>query len=236
MSIVGLFVCVAVYGLWVITAHALLRGPRPDPWTGLAAILNSVYVRIYHRARFDGQEHARGLAGPLVVVANHTSGIDPLLVQAAVPFFVRWMMGEQMMLEWARGLWDFIEVIGVDMKGRDSASARQAIRAIESGNVIGIFPEGSIERPARTLDPFMPGVGLIVHKTKARVLPVVIEGTPYTATAWGSLFVRGKARVRVMPPIDYAALGLHAQQIAADLQSRYQEWTGWPVTPHGDAE
>ncbi len=77
--------------------------------------------------------------------------------------------------------------------------------------------------------PFIPGVGLIIAKTGAPVLPLVIEGAPYAATAWGSLFKPSRTRVRVMPLISYPKEGMKPEQIARDLERRYAEWTGWPV-------
>ena len=100
---------------------------------------------------------------------------------------------------------------------------------LNEGGVLGIFPEGGIERPARQLRTFAPGVGLLVSRGKARVLPVVIDGTPETPTAWGSLFRPSQARVRFFPVIDYPALNMSASEIVKDLQTRYLAWTGWPI-------
>ena len=212
-------------------SREVLRGPREDVLTGLGALANRVYCRVMHGVRVEGKEHLPPGRdpGPLIVVANHTAGIDPLVIQYACPFYVRWMMIEQMMLPAFKGLWDWMEVIPVAGNGRELASARAAMRVVAAGGVLGIFPEGGIERPARTLMPFIPGVGLIVAKTGARVLPLVIDGAPYTATAWGSLFKPSRTRVRVMPMIEYPAGAWKPADIASDLQRRYAQWTGWPV-------
>jgi hypothetical protein len=53
--------------------------------------------------------------------------------------------------------------------------------------VIGVFPEGRLERPERHLLPFLPGLGVMIKRTRASVLPIVIEGTPQTETAWASV-------------------------------------------------
>jgi 1-acyl-sn-glycerol-3-phosphate acyltransferase len=135
-------------------------------------------------------------AGPLLVVCNHTAGVDPLLVQSACSFFVRWMMGKDMRLAWLRDVWDWLDIIDVDRKGRDTRAARVALRALRDRCVVGIFPEGRIERPRGRLLPFQPGLGLIVKSSGAPVLPVFIRGTPDAPTAWGSLSRRSSSVVR----------------------------------------
>ena len=65
--------------------------------------------------------------------------------------------------------------------------AREAIKHVRGGGVLGIFPEGGLERPARTILPFQAGVGLIIRRTEAPVLPVVVSGTPIADQAWTSL-------------------------------------------------
>ena len=70
---------------------------------------------------------------------------------------------------------------------------------------------------------------MLVKRTGARVLPVVIDGTPDAPTAWDSLWTSSNARVRVMSPIDYAESGLGNAEIAQDLERRFIEWTGWDL-------
>ena len=62
----------------------LRRGPRGDAVTGLLWRCVRVYSHVVHRATFVGMERLRAQAdpGPLIVVANHTGAVDPLLIQA----------------------------------------------------------------------------------------------------------------------------------------------------------
>lgn len=228
-----------VLGAWLtlaFVARQLTRGPREEPVAGLAWWAMRLYVRLMHRLRVEGREHvpARRGHGPIILVANHTSGVDPLLIQAVMPCEVRFLMARDMQPTALQDLWDWIEAIPVSREGADARAAREAIRWLREGEVdgkggvIGIFPEGGIERPRRRILPFLPGIGLLVHRGKAPVLPVVIDDTPYTTTAWGSLATRSRASLRFLPPIDYRESGLGAAQIAQDLQRRFLEATGWP--------
>jgi 1-acyl-sn-glycerol-3-phosphate acyltransferase len=238
MTPLGLLVIIAavaaLLALGFITA-ALSRNPRNDPMVGLLIVAMKLFAWFVQRARYLGLEHvARQMhPGPLILVSNHTAGADVPLIQAACPFEIRWMMARSMQVEFLKWFWEWAKVIGVDVSGRDSAALRDAIRHVEAGGVLGIFPEAGLERPPRQIMPFQPGVGLLIKKTGAKVLPVVVDGTPQVDPAWASLWRFGRAQVRFFEPIDYAASGLSASEIVADLQQRYLEWTGWTLNEKG---
>ncbi|HEX8875416.1 MAG TPA: lysophospholipid acyltransferase family protein [Phycisphaerales bacterium] len=238
MTPLGLLVIVAALAALVAVAMLsalLVRNPRRDPMVGLLVGLMRVFARFVQRARYEGRGHvpASMHPGPLIVVSNHTAGADVPLIQAVCPFEIRWMMARSMQVEFLQWFWEWANVIGVDVNGRDSAALREAIRHVDAGGVLGIFPEGGLERPARQIMAFQPGVGLLIKKTGAKVLPVVIDGTPQVDPAWASLWRFGRARVRFHEPIDYAASGMSASEIVADLQKRYLEWTGWELNEKG---
>lgn len=214
-------------------SRALLANPGGDVERGLVWYAFRLYARVFHRVRLEGGEHIPRTSNPgaLIVVSNHTSGVDPILIQAVCPFEPRWMMASEMRHPAAEFLWRFGRVIFVERGGRAVASAREAIRHLEGGGVLGVFPEGGIERPARTILPFLGGVGLIIKKTGAPVLPFVIDGTPIAEPAWATLYRMSRSRVRVMVPIDYAGTSMSAAEITEDLRRRYMEWTGWPAAP-----
>lgn len=222
------FAALAAFAAW---CRLLLINPRGDVETGVLWRLIRMYSRLVHRLRVEGRQNVprSRVPGPLIVVCNHTAGVDPLLVQAACPFEIRWIMAADMQLA-APAFWRWAGVISVDRQKGDAGAAREAIRYVKSGGVLGIFPEGGIERPARTIIPFEPGVGLIIRRTGARVLPMIVDGTPVAEAPWTSLVHLSRSRLRVMEPIDYSSTGLSAQEITDDLHRRYAEWTGWPVT------
>ena len=212
-------------------ARAVVDNPRDDPNIGFLAMVVRVYLRLVHRVRYEGLENIPEGRSPgrLVVVCNHTAGIDPMLVHAVVPFDIRWMMASDMRVPVLEPFWKWMRLIDVDRFHSDARSALEALRAIRRGEVLGIFPEGGLERPPRRLLPFMPGVGMLVKKTGARVLPVVIDGTPQVDPAFASLWHTSRAHVRFMPVIDYSHSGMGSEEIAHDLQRRYAAWTGWPI-------
>ncbi len=223
---------------WAVLTHVASGGPRGDALTWLASRFARLYALVFHNLRVEGLEHLPkgNCPGKLVVVANHTAGIDPLLIQAICPFFVRWMMARDMRLPGLELFWQWAEVISVDRAQREIAGAREAIRHLELGGVIGIFPEGMLERPARQIMPFVGGVGLIVHRAKAPVLPIIIEGTPQVDPAWSSLWRTSRSTLRIMPVVHYEDSQLRSGAIAEDLRRRFGEWTNWPLNDHPPPE
>jgi 1-acyl-sn-glycerol-3-phosphate acyltransferase len=116
--------------------------------------------------------------GPAIVVCNHIGSLDPMLVQAATAKrIITWMMAAEYMDLPGLG-WFFrkIGVIPVERSGKDSGPLRAALRALERGRVLGIFPEGRFSKTNEFL-PFQTGVGMIAAKTGAPVVPVYQTGS-----------------------------------------------------------
>lgn len=221
----------AVAAWWVLDNPRRVPGAPVDEdviAAGLAYRAMRVLSAVVHRLRVEGRERLEigRFPGPLVVVANHTAGVDPLLIQAACPFEVRWMMARDMMSPKADGLWKMGRMIPVDRFGRDTTSVRIALRHLKDGGVVGVFPEGYIERPSRVLKPFLAGVGLIIAKSGAPVLPIVIDGTPEDVNASGSVIRASKSRLRVLEMVRYGR-DVTPQEITRDLEERFARATGW---------
>lgn len=216
----------AFFTRWVLAAS-----PRPgDVLTGFIVRGIRLYARLLHHMRIVGAEHIPPTMtpGPLIVVANHTAGVDPILIQAACPFEIRWLMAEDMRVAWMDRVWNWARVIFVDRSHKGGAAGlRTAIAHLREGGVIGLFPEGRLERPPRHLYPFLPGVGVLIARTGAPVLPIVVDDAPHAEPAWASLWTPSSSIVRAMPPIHYAPSST-PRHIVDDLRRRYQQWTGWP--------
>lgn len=232
--------------LWVILSGAgvfafaafsrwVMDTPREEPVSGIGFRLCELYGRWFHALRVVGIENVprERHPGALIVVSNHTAGVDPVLIQAACRFEVRWMMAEDMRLGVFEKFWEWAGVISVDRTGRDLRGTREAVRHLRAGGVLGVFPEGGLERPRRQVRRFHAGVGLLIRKTGARVLPAIVDGTPTVDRAWASLYRPSRSTVTFEPIIDYAGTAMSAEEIAADLRERYLAWTGWAANDVG---
>jgi len=226
------FTIAIVTGAWAAFAllcRWMLINPRGDELTGWAWLVLRAYLRLAHRVRVEGREMVPG-SGPLIVVANHTAGIDPLVVQSGCAFEIRWMMGRGMMPAGLNALWDFLGVIPVEESGRDSNSLREALRHLKNAGILGIFPEGGIERPPGMLREFHAGVGLLALKSGAPVLPAVISGTPRADAAVASFLMTSHARVRFLPVRTYDKATWNAAAVAESLREEMARALGWPLS------
>ena len=115
--------------------------------------------------------------GGAILVCNHTSSVDPVLLQAASPRIITWMMAkEYARIPGMRLLLNGIEPILVERSGRDMAATRAALRALHDGKILGLFPEGKIETSHRLLE-FQTGVALLALRSGAPVYPAYLDGT-----------------------------------------------------------
>lgn len=220
-----------ILGLFVGAGYGRSRPQDPlGPFNGLVYLLGRWYAQTVHQLRVKSDPGALDdLSGPLIVVCNHTAGVDPILVSLSLPTRVRWIMADDMRVPWLNWFWNWHGVIFIARNRHGRTGLRSARKHLHNKGVIGIFPEGRIERPAQRLLPFAPGVGVLVKRTGARVLPVVIDGTPQADTAWNAIWTSSNAVVHYHTPIDYSESELSAAEIAEDIQRRFQDWTGWPM-------
>ena len=126
-------------------------------------------LRIMHRERMIQ-------TGPVILAMNHQSYLDPPLAgiacDRAIYFLARRTLMDLPLFRW---LLPKLNVIPVNQEGIDRSALKALIRVLKLGNAALVFPEG-----ARTLDgnlqPAQPGVGLVIAKTLAPVVPMRIFG------------------------------------------------------------
>jgi 1-acyl-sn-glycerol-3-phosphate acyltransferase len=232
----------AVVGIgWLVVGPVLRRSPGGRAVDGLIWNVARVYARLWHRPTYAGREiipRTDDDHDGLVVISNHTGALDPLLIQAGCRFLIRWMMAGDMMspaLDW---LWSPRYVLPVARDGTDSGPLREAIRHVKGGGAIGIFPEGRITVPPRELRPFLPGVGLVVTRTRAPVLVAWVSGTPETNKMGEALATPSHARVEFLEIMEFPDERDPAV-ITEAIRRRIHEASGWPfneeVIPPGGA-
>lgn len=127
--------------------------------------------------------------GPLILAVNHSSYFDPPLVgicsRRAVYYLAR-----KSLLEWPffGPLFPAMNVIPVERDGNDMSALREVIKKIRQGNGVVLFPEGTRSRDGN-LQAARAGIGLVIAKTLACVLPMRVFGA-YDAFPKGSRWLR----------------------------------------------
>ena len=160
---------------------------NPYYWCGytLARLLGKFFfrVRILHRERMLQ-------TGPVILASNHQSYLDPPLagtaVNRAIFFLARNTLLKVPVLGW---LLPKLNVIPVDQDGGDRSALKALIRALKAGHGVLVFPEGSRTEDGN-LQPAQPGVGFIIAKTLAPVVPMRIFGAHEAWPRGGSLHLR----------------------------------------------
>jgi len=125
--------------------------------------------RVVHRERMIQ-------SGRAILAMNHQSYLDPPLAgitcDRAIYFLARRTLLDAPLLGW---LLPKLNVIPVNQEGVDRSAMKAVIRLLKAGNAVLVFPEGS-----RTLDgelqPAEAGLGLVIAKTLAPVVPMRIFG------------------------------------------------------------
>lgn len=147
---------------------------NPYYWVGyhLTKLLGRIFfrLRVVHRERMINH-------GPVILAANHQSFLDPPCAGSAsdrsIFFLARRTLLDGPILGW---LLPKLNVIPVDSEGgKDRTALKALIRILRAGEGTLVFPEGQ-RSPDGKLQPALPGLGLVIAKTLAPVVPMRIFG------------------------------------------------------------
>ncbi|MEO8299243.1 MAG: MFS transporter [Burkholderiales bacterium] len=181
--------------------------------TGLANLVVAAYVfllvpeyllrfvafmlsRCVYRFEVRGDEHLPD-KGAAIIVSNHVSYVDALLLAAASPRPIRFLMDHRIfavpLLGWLFRLAKAIPIAPRDENPQVYERAfAQARQVLDDGDLLGIFPEGAITRDGQ-LQPFKGGLMKILESHPVPVVPVALT------RLWGSMFSRIDGRALARP-------------------------------------
>lgn len=173
----------------------------PGPAAAVLRGLNRIFTRVYHRVDCPSRPQLPA-TGAAIIAPNHTSALDPLLVQSCLRRHVRWMMAAEYLEVPLMGpFFRAARIIPVARDGRDSTAMRTALRLLAAGEVLGVFPEGRIE-PADDFLPFQPGVAQLAIRAGVPVHPVYLTGTQRGVPMVKSVCRPQRACVRFGAPLN----------------------------------
>jgi 1-acyl-sn-glycerol-3-phosphate acyltransferase len=146
-----------------------------------------VVTRSVYRLRISGEQHLP-IRGAAVIACNHVSYVDAIVLMAASPRPIRFVMDHHIFATPVLGwLFKLGKAIPIAPQKDDPVVYERAIneaaQVLEAGDLLGIFPEGGITRDG-TLQPFKGGLMKILERCRAPVLPVALNNL------WGSTFSR----------------------------------------------
>ena len=204
--------------------------PGESASRGGLKLLAMAYCRLVHRLKITGRENIpEDLSGPLVVIANHTSGLDPIFLQLGIQRpWIRWMMADDMRMPLLEPFLNWMGNIWVDRFHPSPHALISAVRHLRSGGAIGIFPEGRVPEPPHEIRPFLPGLGHMVVKGKARVLVAIVDGTPHTHELGKDLFTRSHSTLHIVGVMDFEPTAT-PDAVSDAVRAKLIEASGWPA-------
>ena len=178
-----------------------------------------VVVHVLYRVRTVGKERLPE-AGPVVLVCNHVSFVDAIVIMGESPRPIRFVMDHHIFkIPVLRTFFNQVKAIPIASAKYDPNTlqrAHQSIqRALDEGEMVCIFPEGRITDTGE-LYPFKQGVRLIVERTPVPVIPMALRGL------WGSFFSRYGGEAFSLP-VD--------ARLRRGFRSRLELVIGEPVPP-----
>ena len=165
----------------------------------------SLFCRYMHRFQFDLLPLPE--KGSALVASNHISGLDPFLLIAASPRPLRFLIAreeyERFGFNW---LFRLAKCIPVDREARPERALRDALTALEQGDVVAVFPHGGIQVDPDTPPKLKGGVVFLAQKANCTIFPVRVDdvrGAGHTALA---LFIPSSSSLKTYPPLDCRGL------------------------------
>lgn len=128
------------------------------------------------RWRVEGKENVPR-KGPLIVVSNHMTYVDPPLLGASLPRRITFMAKQELFGPSLLGL--VVRAYGafpVRRSGVDRVALRRALEVLKKGEVLGMFPEGK-RSSSHQLQEAQPGTAFIAARSGAPIVPVGISGS-----------------------------------------------------------
>jgi 1-acyl-sn-glycerol-3-phosphate acyltransferase len=192
-----------------------------NPYYWFCCNLIKLVGRIFFRLRWLHRERMIN-HGPVILAANHQSFLDPPFAgsasRRAIYFLARRTLLNGRFFGW---LLPKLNVIPVDSEsGKDRTALKALIRILRAGEGTLVFPEGQ-RSPDGKLQPAQPGLGLVIAKTLAPVVPIRIFGA-YEAWPIHKKWPRpGRVTVVVGEPIYFTEKDLEPR--GKDLYQRLSQ-------------
>lgn len=180
------------------------------------------------------------IEGPCIVVANHNTDFDSILLGLSFPKHMYFVASEHIFrVRWVRMLLCyFLDPIPKRKGGADVRTAMQMARRFRAGFSIALFAEGNKSFYGTTC-PVHPATGSMVKASGASLVTYRLEGGYFTSPRWAHTLRRGRMRgypVRVYPPKELAAMTPAEinRAIARDIdEDAYKKQLEDPVRFHG---
>lgn len=201
-------------GLVVFISSVFYMGLRANeadwgaPFSNAIDGLMRLFCRRYHR--LQSQPIPLPEQGAAIIASNHVSGLDPLLIFTACRRPVHFMIAAEQYyrfgLTW---LFKLAGCIPVDRGRRNDGALRAALKALEEGKVVALFPQGGIHHGHLPPPRLKRGVHKLAQLSGAPVFPVHVSGIRGEGYVVKGVIQRSHARLESFAPIQCAEMDAH---------------------------
>ncbi|HEX8059174.1 MAG TPA: AMP-binding protein, partial [Novosphingobium sp.] len=173
-----------------------------------------IIMRALYRVEVSGIEHMPKPGERAVVVVNHLSLLDGVLLGAFLPgkptFAINTHIAKAWWVKPFLGLFDAFPV-----DPTNPMAAKAMVRAVKEGRTLVIFPEGRITVTGALMKVF-DGPGMVADKADAPIIPLRLDGPQYTPAS----YMKGKVRQRWFPKITLTVLPPRRFAIEGEMSAR----------------
>ena len=210
---------VAIMGIATLLVALIACALLPE--TVIKSSIRAV-LKVLFRVELIGAEHMPQPGERAVVVVNHVSFLDALLLAVFLPGRPTFAVHTRIAAAWwMKPVLPLFDAFPVDPT--NPMSAKAMVKAVQSGRTLVIFPEGRITVTGALMKVF-DGPGMVADKADAPIIPVRIDGAQYTRFS----HLKGKVRLRrfphirltVLPPRRFVIEGTHSARVRRTIAGR----------------
>ncbi len=183
------------------------------PETVIKALFRSV-LKLLYDVKVDGAEHMPKPGEAAVIVVNHVSFLDGLLLASFLPGKPTFAIATHIAKAWwAKPMMKLFDAFPVDPT--NPMSAKAMVKTVREGRTLVIFPEGRITVTGALMKVF-DGPGMVADKANAPIIPVRIDGAQLSPFSR----LRGKIRLQTFPKIKLTILPPQRFAVEGEMSAR----------------
>jgi 1-acyl-sn-glycerol-3-phosphate acyltransferase len=172
------------------------------PWLNRLDGLNRLFCKHYHRLQHNSILLPE--QGGALLASNHVSGLDPLLLIAAARRPLRFMIAREQYNRFGfTWLFKAIGCIPVERDRRPEQALREALRVLQAGEVVAMFPHGRIHLDSDPPRPLKRGILKLAQIAQCSIYPVRVEGVRGEGQVVSAVLMRSHAHLASYPPLPY---------------------------------
>ncbi len=169
----------------------------------IAKIKFLIIFKLFFRLKVTGQQNIPQ-DSPFIIVANHSSLLDPVILGVSIRPKIIFIAASYLFeIRWLGYLLRKANSIPINRENytNNIKSLKQALKILQKGGVLGIFPEGGVDRQKDDL-PIKAGAAFLATRVGVPIVPIKIKGADKVLPR-GAKFIRSlnKIEVEIKKPI-----------------------------------